>query len=203
MGPRRILKCSLPFGGVCSKYVGVYASGVDCTARPFVLRCLAAHLSPPGDAPNAACAWHGYIWRLCVYGWERCCGGTQICLLAPSTFADVHICNRKGPRGAQGRFQDYEVFANCIMLWIVRWLWEGRPFIQFLWPRCLLSLGAILAGGKNQDIAGMLPANVAHSVRGASTAPLHGVQSGTEWQVLRLSSAAEEATSGSAIQAEG
>ena len=56
------------------------------------------------------------------------------------------------PQRAKGHFKDNEVSANGIVLLIVLCLWDGAVFIQFLWPKRLLSLGAILGVVNNQDI---------------------------------------------------
>ena len=58
----------------------------------------------------------------------------------------------KGHKRAKGHFKDYEVGVSCIVLLVVQWLREGRVFMQFLRPKCLLCLGAIFRGGKNQDV---------------------------------------------------
>ena len=43
--------------------------------------------------------------------------------------------------------------------------------MQLLWPKGLLSLGAILGGGKNQDVPGVLVAKVVHSAHTAQILP--------------------------------
>ena len=43
---------------------------------------------------------------------------------------DVLIWDREGPQWAKGRFKDYEVGANRVVLLIVLRLWEGCGFIQ-------------------------------------------------------------------------
>ena len=55
-----------------------------------------------------------------------------------------------------------------VALLIVLGWWEGGAFTQSLWPKRLLSLRAILGGGKNWGIPGLLAAKVAH---GASIHP--------------------------------
>ena len=70
---------------------------------------------------------------------------------------EVVIWDRKGPQQAQCHFKDYEVGGNCIVLFIVLCLLGGGAFIQFLWPKCLLSLGAIVGGDKNQGFHVYLP----------------------------------------------
>ena len=61
-------------------------------------------------------------------------------------------------------FKDYEMGVNCIVLLVVVSLWEGGVFVQFWWPKRLLSLGAIFSWGKNQDVLGVLTAKVAWCV---------------------------------------
>ena len=69
----------------------------------------------------------------------------------------------QGPQRCKGHFEDYEVGANCIVLLIALCLWGGAVIFQFLWRKCLLSLGATLGGVNNQDVPGVLAAKLAHS----------------------------------------
>ena len=105
------------------------------------------------------------IWQ---HLWERCCGSLWICPLAPGTSADILILYCERPQRVKGHFKDHEVCANCIALLIMLCLWKGRVFMRFSWPKCVLSLGAILGWGKKQDVPGVLAAKVVH---GASTPP--------------------------------
>ena len=80
------------------------------------------------------CAWHGDDLATPV--------GNVLCCLVPGTAANVLIGDRGGPQWAKGDFKDYEMGAKCSVL------------IQVLWPKRLLSLGAILGEGENQDVLG-------------------------------------------------
>ena len=64
-------------------------------------------------------------------------------------FGTVEGCKVKG------HFKDYEVGAHCIVLWIVQCLWERGAFRQFLWPKGLHSLWAIL-GATTQYLSNAL-----------------------------------------------
>ena len=95
------------------------------------------------------------IWQ---HLWGRWCVVVRIWRPARSTSADVVIWNRKGPQ--RGYFKDYKVGVNCSLGCAI---FLGL-FIQFLWPRCLLSSGATLGGVRNQDVRGVDAAKVAHGV---------------------------------------
>ena len=49
-----------------------------------------------------------------------------------------------------------------MVLLIVPCLWESPVLKQLLWPKCLLSSGTILGGGKNQELPGVFAGKVAH-----------------------------------------
>ena len=70
---------------------------------------------------------------------------------------------------AKGYFKVYEVDASCIVLLIVPKLLERGVFMLFL-PRHLLSIGAILGGGKTQDVHCVF-AKVVLAPSGVSTPP--------------------------------
>ena len=71
--------------------------------------------------------------------------------------ADVLIWDREGHHGP-GAISE---IMKWVVLWIVLCSWRGGVFIQLCWLKRLLSLGAVLGGGKNQDVTGVLAAKVA------------------------------------------
>jgi len=76
-------------------------------------------------------------------------------VLSPGTSADVLVWGGEGPQRAQGHFKDDEGVPIIIVLLIVQCLWEGAGVDTFLWPQRVLVSGAILGGGKNQDVPGV------------------------------------------------
>ena len=126
-----------------------------CVCGPCFSACLSASGEHLAQRMRGAA-----IWR---HLWERCCVVVWICPLAPGTTADVLVWDRGGPQPATGHFTDDEVGANYVVLLIVLGLWEGGVFIQVLWPKHLLSEGAIWAGVTKQDVPGVFAVTAART----------------------------------------
>ena len=81
----------------------------------------------------------------------------------------------QGPQQTKGHFKDYELGTNCMVLLIVLCLWKGRVFIQFLWPECLHSFGAMSEGGRTQDFLGVFATKIWCDVRVVGVPPCNAV----------------------------
>ena len=95
---------------------------------------------------------------------EMCCFVLCVCPLVPGT--SRAYWEREGPQWAKGHFKEYEMCASFLLLTVLC-LCEGGVFIQFLWPKCLLSSWAIFGGCNSQD----LTTKIACGARASASTP--------------------------------